>query len=134
MENLQSIVAAATFVGVIFLVMTEWIHLTIAAGLLTLVGAPATFIVGDAVNISFADYLLKLSLGVVVAIVTILVMLPWLLPKICGATARCRFVCDATFSALGERGMESLPTERARESGAHVCRAMAMQNLCLKTA
>jgi Na+/H+ antiporter NhaD/arsenite permease-like protein len=200
MENVQSIVAAATFVGVIFLIMTEWIHLTIAAflgalllvfchimtlneaigyisrshatlglffgvmvlvrafeptkifdylatqmvllakgqgkrlllgivaittpicavlpnattvmllaplippmaeeigvdfvpllilmvfvansaGLLTLVGDPATFIVGDAVNISFADYLLKLSLGGVVAIVTILVMLPWLFPK-----------------------------------------------------
>lgn len=200
MENVQSIVAAATFVGVIFLVMTEWIHLTIAAflgalllvfchimtlneaigyisrshatlglffgvmvlvrafeptkifdylatqmvllakgqgkrlllgivaittpicavlpnattvmllaplippmaeeigvdfvpllilmvfvansaGLLTLVGDPATFIVGDAVNISFADYLQKLSLGGVIAIVTILVMLPWLFPK-----------------------------------------------------
>ncbi|WP_017717793.1 ArsB/NhaD family transporter [Kamptonema formosum] len=200
MENVQSIVAAATFVGVIFLIMTEWIHLTIAAflgalllvfchimtlneaigyisrshatlglffgvmvlvrafeptkifdylatqmvllakgqgkrlllgivaittpicavlpnattvmllaplippmaeeigvdfvpllilmvfvansaGLLTLVGDPATFIVGDAVNISFADYLLKLSLGGVIAIVTILVMLPWLFPK-----------------------------------------------------
>ncbi len=200
MENVQSIVAAATFVGVIFLIMTEWIHLTIAAflgalllvfchimtlneaigyisrshatlglffgvmvlvrafeptkifdylatqmvllakgqgkrlllgivaittpicavlpnattvmllaplippmaeeigvdfvpllilmvfvansaGLLTLVGDPATFIVGDAVNISFADYLLKLSMGGVIAIVTILVMLPWLFPK-----------------------------------------------------
>lgn len=200
MENVQSIVAAATFVGVIFLVMTEWIHLTIAAflgalllvfchimtlneaigyisrshatlglffgvmvlvrafeptkifdylatqmvllakgqgkrlllgivaittpicavlpnattvmllaplippmaeeigvdfvpllilmvlvansaGLLTLVGDPATFIVGDAVNISFADYLQRLSLGGVIAIVTILVMLPWLFPK-----------------------------------------------------
>jgi Na+/H+ antiporter NhaD/arsenite permease-like protein len=34
-----------------------------SAGLLTLVGDPATFIVGDAVNISFIDYLGKLSLG-----------------------------------------------------------------------
>ncbi|HEY9299943.1 MAG TPA: SLC13 family permease, partial [Phormidium sp.] len=31
MENWQAIVATATFVSVIFLVMTEWIHLTIAA-------------------------------------------------------------------------------------------------------
>lgn len=53
-----------------------------SAGLLTLVGDPATFIVGDAVNISFADYLVKLSLGGVVALVTILVMLPWLFPNI----------------------------------------------------
>jgi hypothetical protein len=34
-----------------------------SAGLLTLVGDPATFIVGDAVNISFIDYLKVLSLG-----------------------------------------------------------------------
>lgn len=52
-----------------------------SAGLLTLVGDPATFIVGDAVNISFADYLLKLSLGGAIAIATILLVLPWLFPK-----------------------------------------------------
>ena len=34
-----------------------------SAGLLTLVGDPATFIVGDAINISFLDYLKSLSLG-----------------------------------------------------------------------
>jgi Na+/H+ antiporter NhaD/arsenite permease-like protein len=53
-----------------------------SAGLLTLVGDPATYIVGDAINISFMDYLGRLSLGGVVAIVTILVMLPYLFPKI----------------------------------------------------
>lgn len=53
-----------------------------SAGLLTLVGDPATFIVGDAVNISFIDYLMRLSLGGVVAIVTILLMLPALFSKI----------------------------------------------------
>jgi Na+/H+ antiporter NhaD/arsenite permease-like protein len=53
-----------------------------SAGLLTLVGDPATYIVGDAVNISFSDYLLKLSLGGVIAIGTILILLPWLFPKI----------------------------------------------------
>jgi len=47
-----------------------------SAGLLTLVGDPATFIVGDAINLSFLDYLLKLSLGGVVALVTILALLP----------------------------------------------------------
>jgi Na+/H+ antiporter NhaD/arsenite permease-like protein len=53
-----------------------------SAGLLTLVGDPATFIVGDAINISFMDYLLRLSLGGAIAVGTVVVMLPWLFPKI----------------------------------------------------
>ncbi len=53
-----------------------------SAGLLTLVGDPATFIVGDAVNISFTEYLLKLSLGGVIAVVTVIVTLPFLFRKI----------------------------------------------------
>jgi Na+/H+ antiporter NhaD/arsenite permease-like protein len=47
-----------------------------SAGLLTLVGDPATFIVGDAVNISFLDYLQRLSLGGALAIVVILALMP----------------------------------------------------------
>jgi Na+/H+ antiporter NhaD/arsenite permease-like protein len=53
-----------------------------SAGLLTLVGDPATFIVGDAVNISFLDYLWNLSLGGVIAVVTVIVTLPFLFRKI----------------------------------------------------
>jgi Na+/H+ antiporter NhaD/arsenite permease-like protein len=52
-----------------------------SAGLLTLVGDPATFIVGHAINISFGDYLLKVSFGGVLAIVTILLLLPTLFRK-----------------------------------------------------
>lgn len=52
-----------------------------SAGLLTIVGDPATFIVGDAINMSFLEYLTKLSLGGVVAIATIVVMLPILFPN-----------------------------------------------------
>ncbi|PSR19825.1 transporter [filamentous cyanobacterium CCP3] len=52
-----------------------------SAGLLTIVGDPATFIVGSSINMSFLDYLLKLSLGGVVAIATIVVMLPILFPN-----------------------------------------------------
>jgi Na+/H+ antiporter NhaD/arsenite permease-like protein len=52
-----------------------------SAGLLTLVGDPATFIVGDAINISFGDYLLKVSFGGVLAILTILILLPTLFRK-----------------------------------------------------
>jgi Na+/H+ antiporter NhaD/arsenite permease-like protein len=53
-----------------------------SAGLLTIIGDPATFIVGDAVNISFLDYLWKLSLGGAIAIITILLLLPRLFPSI----------------------------------------------------
>jgi Na+/H+ antiporter NhaD/arsenite permease-like protein len=53
-----------------------------SAGLLTIVGDPATFIVGDAINISFTDYLLKLSLGGVLAVATVVVTLPFLFRKI----------------------------------------------------
>ncbi|WGV25251.1 SLC13 family permease [Halotia branconii] len=53
-----------------------------SAGLLTLVGDPATFIVGDAVNISFIDYLLRLSLGGVIAVAVVIVTLPFLFRKI----------------------------------------------------
>lgn len=53
-----------------------------SAGLLTLVGDPATFIVGDAINISFIDYLWRLSLGGAIAIAVVVVMLPILFPTI----------------------------------------------------
>jgi Na+/H+ antiporter NhaD/arsenite permease-like protein len=53
-----------------------------SAGLLTLVGDPATFIVGDAVNISFIDYLYNLSLGGVIAVGVIILFLPILFRKI----------------------------------------------------
>lgn len=53
-----------------------------SAGLLTLVGDPATFIVGDAINMSFSDYLVKLSFGGVIAIGVIVALLPILFPSI----------------------------------------------------
>ncbi len=53
-----------------------------SAGLLTLVGDPATFIVGDAVNLSFNDYLMKLSLGGAIAVGSILIMAPFLFRSI----------------------------------------------------
>ena len=53
-----------------------------SAGLLTLVGDPATFIVGSSINISFLDYLKKLSLGGALAIVVIVALLPILFKPI----------------------------------------------------
>lgn len=53
-----------------------------SAGLLTIVGDPATFIVGDAVNISFTDYLWRLSLGGFISIAVVVLTLPFLFRKI----------------------------------------------------
>ncbi len=53
-----------------------------SSGLLTIVGDPATFIVGDAINMSFADYLVTLSLGGALAVGVIVIILPWLFPEI----------------------------------------------------
>ncbi|MEA5594412.1 ArsB/NhaD family transporter [Rivularia sp. UHCC 0363] len=53
-----------------------------SAGLLTLVGDPATFIVGDSINISFIDYLSRLSWGGVIAIIAILILTPFLFSEI----------------------------------------------------
>jgi Na+/H+ antiporter NhaD/arsenite permease-like protein len=49
-----------------------------SAGLLTLVGDPATFIVGDAVNLSFNDYLMRLSLGGAIAVGAVIILAPFL--------------------------------------------------------
>lgn len=53
-----------------------------SSGLLTVVGDPATFIVGDAINMSFADYLAQLSLGGAISVVVLVAILPWLFPEI----------------------------------------------------
>ncbi|HET6184886.1 MAG TPA: SLC13 family permease [Acetobacteraceae bacterium] len=47
-----------------------------SAGLLTLVGDPATFIVGNAIRLSFADYLSLLSAGGLLAILAVAALLP----------------------------------------------------------
>lgn len=53
-----------------------------SSGLITLVGDPATFIVGDAINMSFLDYLQKLSLGGFIAVVSVVIMTPILFREI----------------------------------------------------
>ncbi len=73
----------ATELGVNFVpLLILMVFVANSAGLLTLVGDPATFIVGDAVNISFVDYVRSLSLGGVIALAAIVVMLPILFPTI----------------------------------------------------
>jgi Na+/H+ antiporter NhaD/arsenite permease-like protein len=53
-----------------------------SAGLLTLVGDPATFLVGSTIGMSFSTYLERVSLGGLLAVLTIVVLLPWLLKEI----------------------------------------------------
>lgn len=53
-----------------------------AAGMLTMVGDPATFLVGSAIGLSFTDYLRMVSLGGLLAVLAVVPLLPWLLPKI----------------------------------------------------
>jgi Na+/H+ antiporter NhaD/arsenite permease-like protein len=55
-----------------------------SAGMLTLVGDPATFVVGSAIGMSFADYLYRVSLGGLLAVLAILPLLPRLMPEIWG--------------------------------------------------
>jgi Na+/H+ antiporter NhaD/arsenite permease-like protein len=53
-----------------------------AAGLLTLVGDPATFIVGSAIGMTFTQYLRQVSLGGLLAVLVIVPFLPRLLPEV----------------------------------------------------
>lgn len=50
-----------------------------SAGLLTLVGDPATFLVGSSIGITFVDYLKKVSLGGVLAVLLVIPMMPLLM-------------------------------------------------------
>lgn len=50
-----------------------------SAGLLTLVGDPATFLVGSSIGMTFSQYLQRVSLGGVIAILVIVPILPWLM-------------------------------------------------------
>lgn len=53
-----------------------------SAGMLTLVGDPATFLVGSSIGMSFGQYLQKVSLAGLLAVLAIIPMLPWLMPDV----------------------------------------------------
>jgi Na+/H+ antiporter NhaD/arsenite permease-like protein len=52
-----------------------------SAGLLTLVGDPATFLVGSSIGMTFAQYLIRVSLGGVMALVVLVPFLPWVMKE-----------------------------------------------------
>ncbi len=56
-----------------------------SAGMLTLVGDPATFLVGSSINMSFGEYLRKVSLAGLIAVLVIIPLLPRLLPEVWNA-------------------------------------------------
>lgn len=53
-----------------------------AAGMLTLVGDPATFLVGNAIGMTFGQYLVKVSLGGLLSLVILVPLLPLLMPDL----------------------------------------------------
>lgn len=53
-----------------------------SAGLLTLVGDPATFLVGSSISMSFGTYLRRVSLGGLLSLLILIPILPWLLKDI----------------------------------------------------
>jgi len=72
----------AVAIGVDFVPLLILIVLTAnSAGLLTLVGDPVQLIVGNAINMSFIDYLTKLSLSGVLAVLVLGLLLPVLFRK-----------------------------------------------------
>jgi Na+/H+ antiporter NhaD/arsenite permease-like protein len=56
-----------------------------SAGLLTLVGDPATFLVGSSLGMTFGQYLRQMSLGGLFAILVIVPLLPRLMPEVWNA-------------------------------------------------
>jgi Na+/H+ antiporter NhaD/arsenite permease-like protein len=56
-----------------------------AAGLLTLVGDPATFIVGSSIGMTFGQYLKQVSFGGLLAVLVIVPLLPVLMPEVWAA-------------------------------------------------
>jgi Na+/H+ antiporter NhaD/arsenite permease-like protein len=56
-----------------------------SAGLLTLVGDPATFLVGSAIGMTFTQYLAKASLGGLLSILVIIPLLPKVMPEVWNA-------------------------------------------------
>jgi len=53
-----------------------------SAGMLTLVGDPATFLVGSTIGMTFGEYLQKVSLGGLLSLLVIIPLMPWLMKDV----------------------------------------------------
>ncbi|HXV10192.1 MAG TPA: SLC13 family permease [Burkholderiales bacterium] len=80
------IIRAAKALGVSYVVpMILTAIVSNAAGLLTLVGDPATFIVGSAIGMTFTQYLRQVSFAGLLAVLVIVPLLPRLMPEVWNA-------------------------------------------------
>lgn len=74
-----AVISAARLLGVNFVPLLILVVVTSnSAGLLTLVGDPATFIVGSAIGLSFGDYVVRFSPGGLLAVLVLVPLLPLL--------------------------------------------------------
>jgi Na+/H+ antiporter NhaD/arsenite permease-like protein len=53
-----------------------------SAGLLTLVGDPATFLVGSSIGMTFGQYLQKVSLGGLISVLVLIPLMPWVMKDV----------------------------------------------------
>jgi Na+/H+ antiporter NhaD/arsenite permease-like protein len=53
-----------------------------SAGLLTLVGDPATFLVGSSIGMTFTQYLTRVSLGGLLSVLVLVPLLPWIMKDV----------------------------------------------------
>jgi Na+/H+ antiporter NhaD/arsenite permease-like protein len=53
-----------------------------SAGLLTLVGDPATFLVGSSIGMTFGQYLARVSIGGLMSVLVLIPLLPWVMGDI----------------------------------------------------
>ncbi len=67
-----------------------------SAGMITLVGDPATFLVGSSIGMTFSQYLQKVSLGGLLAVFLIIPLLPVLMPQIWSARRKATTDKDET--------------------------------------
>jgi Na+/H+ antiporter NhaD/arsenite permease-like protein len=74
-----AVIRAARLLGVDFVPLLILVVVTSnSAGLLTLVGDPATFIVGSSIGLGFGDYLRRFSLGGLLAVLVLVPLMPLL--------------------------------------------------------
>jgi Na+/H+ antiporter NhaD/arsenite permease-like protein len=74
-----------------------------SAGLLTLVGDPATFLVGSSIGMTFTQYLSKASLGGLLSILVIVPLLPKVMPEVWNA--RRELPADLRLEPLARPGL-----------------------------
>ena len=87
-----------------------------SAGLLILVGDPATFLVGSSIGMTFTQYLRQVSLGGVLSLLTIVPLLPWVMGNIW--RSQCALTADFEARAAQASAFRRVFTFGSRRNGA----------------